>query len=735
MMRCPFCGTPTPLDAPPHKCSGKRRLISLILPYWHRQEAADKALHALAKAYPMLDLEVLVVDDGCTPPYLPPDLPIEIRRIPMPLKDEPKSCISAWNEGVRKARGDIIVLSCVEVLHDQPVLEQMADELERAGPEGYVLAAAWCPESNSWHCHSEHQNPEAHPIPKGTGRSFCGMMRKELFWKAGGFDEDYREGVGYEDVDFIYRMQKVGAKFVLRDDLVVTHPKTNASIKWKPEMFARNKALLEAKWSTPITFVCVKAGKEYGPEYVNILRDMVSRNLPQGYPGKFVCVTDDPAGLDMGIETVPLPEDLERWWGKLYLFKRGLFPAGRRIIFLDLDTLIVGPLDELVRYRGQFATLKDFYHPQRVGPAVMMWEAGDFTASIWDEWVAEGKPRNDMGDLWWLNNLDQGRFAKSVDKLQDLYPGVFASFKADCNPFPPRSAKVICFHGRPRPHECNEEWVKLVWKMGGGGGPEVVGIANTVKERIERNIRSACARKLQALQIMEANDQPAVIIAGGPSLEKRLPEISRLVHPVHPTLGKRAKIFAVNGAGKWLSDRGFRVDALVVIDARPDNLQFLLPLDATRVYLASQCDPRLFDVAGSRATVVHIGTVGITDLLPAGQHVLLSSGNTAGLAAIGLADTLGHRTLYLYGFDSSYDEYHHAYKQPLNDQDAVLEALCAGRKFKTSPWMVHQVHQFQELAAKLANSGSTIYVGGDGLLPHVARQMALQAQQQSQEAA
>jgi hypothetical protein len=132
---------------------------------------------------------------------------------------------------------------------------------------------------------------------------------------------------------------------------------------------------------------------------------------------------------------------------------------------------------------------------------------------------------------------------------------------------------------------------------------------------------------------------------------------------------------------------------------------------------------------------VHIGTVGVTAYLPDGEHCLLTSGNSAGLAAIGLADALGYRTLYLFGYDSSYEDYHHAYRQDLNDGDAVIEALCAGRTFKTSPWMLHQVQQFQELAAKLANDGVTIMVGGDGLLPHVARQMQLMSQLQSQEVA
>ena len=73
--------------------------------------------------------------------------------------------------------------------------------------------------------------------------------------------------------------------------------------------------------------VCLKAGTKYGPEYVNILYDMVSRNLPEGFDGDFTCFTDDISGLSPSIATRPLPHPgLNGWWNKIALFKPGLFP-------------------------------------------------------------------------------------------------------------------------------------------------------------------------------------------------------------------------------------------------------------------------------------------------------------------------------------------------------------------------------------------------------------------------
>lgn len=223
-------------------------MISLILPYWDRQAAADKALSLLASTYAGFPLEVVVIDDGNRVPFVEPELPLNLVRKRLPRKDEPKSYVTAMNEGVALATGDTIVLSCIEILHPEPVLAQMATELERLGPAGYVLAAAWCPEASEWHCHSRGRSRGAPPLPEGCGRAFCGMMKKSLYEAAGGFDEDYRDGAGYEDIDFVYRMLEAGANFKIRDDLVVLHPKEGARIRWRPEQFERNAALLKEKW-------------------------------------------------------------------------------------------------------------------------------------------------------------------------------------------------------------------------------------------------------------------------------------------------------------------------------------------------------------------------------------------------------------------------------------------------------------------------------------------------------
>jgi hypothetical protein len=222
-------------------------MISLLLPYWDRQAAANKALSTLAESYSGLQIEVIVIDDGNPVPFVAPQsFPLKLRVIRMPTKNEPRPPAAAWNAGARAASGDLLALSCIEVQHPHPVLWEMAAQLQEIGRDGYVLASAWCPEQRAWHCGGGAQIWDHFPV--GVGGSFLSMMHRTLFERIGGFDEDYMDGAGYEDRDFVRRLQCAGAQIVVRDDMVVHHPKRGANIKWPPEGFSRNEQLYRSKW-------------------------------------------------------------------------------------------------------------------------------------------------------------------------------------------------------------------------------------------------------------------------------------------------------------------------------------------------------------------------------------------------------------------------------------------------------------------------------------------------------
>jgi GT2 family glycosyltransferase len=156
-----------------------------------------------------------------------------------------------YNFGALRARGEYIALSNPENLHRSAILEEMRDSIKT--DLDYVTAAAWCPEQNRWHCHSSmvrsNDNDVGKYLPKGAQYHFMSMMKKSLWDKIGGFDEDYRLGCGYDDPDLVMRLHMAGANFIQRDDLVVEHSRLGAHAVWPPEGFKRNRNLFLSKWA------------------------------------------------------------------------------------------------------------------------------------------------------------------------------------------------------------------------------------------------------------------------------------------------------------------------------------------------------------------------------------------------------------------------------------------------------------------------------------------------------
>lgn len=108
-----------------------------------------------------------------------------------------------------------------------------------------------------------------------------------------------------------------------------------------------------------ITVICMlwrdaelarRTGVYHGPADVRRLRDAVARHLAT--PHRFVCVTDQPEFL-ADLETAPIDGSLvggAKRFPLLQLFRRdaGELLGGERLLYLDLDAVIVGPLDRLI---------------------------------------------------------------------------------------------------------------------------------------------------------------------------------------------------------------------------------------------------------------------------------------------------------------------------------------------------------------------------------------------------
>lgn len=195
-------------------------------------------------------------------------------------------------------------------------------------------------------------------------------------------------------------------------------------------------------------YTVLRTGGDFDREYVERIARGVARYLP-GVP--FRCLSDDPEVPGH----VALDYDWPAWWAKLELFRPELRGD---ILYVDLDTVICGGLSEIAGV-GRLTVLRDFYHyfaqgrANGIGSGVMYLPEAD-RAEIWRRWIAD--PSHWMADCG--QHGDQ-RFLEAIGvpdaaaRWQDLLPGQVVSFKAHCRDKRPPDARLVCYHGQPRPHE------------------------------------------------------------------------------------------------------------------------------------------------------------------------------------------------------------------------------------------------------------------------------------------
>ena len=223
-------------------------------------------------------------------------------------------------------------------------------------------------------------------------------------------------------------------------------------------------------------FVCMKWGTRYGADYANRLFAMCQRHMAQ--PFDFICFTDDTTGLATGIDARPLPpfsptgHYAVKPWRKLSLWRADLGAAqegarsdllNRNALFLDLDVVITGPLEDFFTYAPEkhFVVIHNWTEPKdTVGnTSVFRFTVGQHP-EIYEDFSA-------APDAVYAAHRIEQRFIARV-----LYPTGHMTFwpKTWCRSFKeelvpawplrffqtpklPVDARIVVFHGKPDPDE------------------------------------------------------------------------------------------------------------------------------------------------------------------------------------------------------------------------------------------------------------------------------------------
>lgn len=152
------------------------------------------------------------------------------------------------------------------------------------------------------------------------------------------------------------------------------------------------------KWVAPFAF-----RTKYESAHVNMLRRMVARYFP--HPHRFVCITDDPRGIEPDIEVLPIWGDHAKLpppqggfnpscYRRLKLFSRemeGLL--GRRFVSVDLDCTIHGDLTPLWDRKEDFVIWKSGLRTkQQFNGSMFLMTAGS-RAQVWEKFDPKRSPR------------------------------------------------------------------------------------------------------------------------------------------------------------------------------------------------------------------------------------------------------------------------------------------------------------------------------------------------------
>ena len=221
-------------------------MISIVSAYINRKCLLYKTLKSITQSK-YKDFEFILVDDGSTENERIEDFLIEFPFLKI-IRLDPKDrwyinpCVP-FNIGIKAAKGDIIILQSPECFHVHDILTYVSKNINNSNyisMSAYGLTEDFTKElhtltltteiqqffknlpqvsaakgyTNCWLNHSEYMPFHYH---------YCSAITKKNMNKLGGFDERWAYGIGGDDDEFAYRVDKLKLLRVIEDNLSVIH--------------------------------------------------------------------------------------------------------------------------------------------------------------------------------------------------------------------------------------------------------------------------------------------------------------------------------------------------------------------------------------------------------------------------------------------------------------------------------------------------------------------------------
>jgi len=212
-----------------------------------------------------------------------------------------------------------------------------------------------------------------------------------------------------------------------------------------------------------IAVICIlKAGDGHSSDDVVKLKNMIARNST--IPHEFYCLTNvDNFDPDI-CNIIRLRHGYGRRWSNIEMFRDKIVDSDYMVYF-DLGAVVVGNIDDILIPKEDFMALKPWNRLNRLtglfASGMMSWKNGGTYSFIYDKFTDK-----DMSNC----KSDQDYITRSMKNnnkgfvfFQDRINGIY-SYKKHCKNELPPNARIICFHGKPKPGDVpGVSWIKENW--------------------------------------------------------------------------------------------------------------------------------------------------------------------------------------------------------------------------------------------------------------------------------
>lgn len=223
--------------------------ISIIVPVYNGGENFRHCLRSLAAVASEV-LEVIVVDDGSTDESGRWAEQAGFKVLRFPIAGGPAR---ARNRGAQVAQGELLFFLDADVTLTVNTIERVGTAF-RDHPELAALIGSYDDAPGAANFLSQYKNlfhHYTHQTANENASTFwgaCGVVRRDVFWSVGGFDEAYRYP-SIEDIELGYRLRRSGHLIQLNKTVQVKHWKDwRVGSLLRAEVFYRAIPWTELLW-------------------------------------------------------------------------------------------------------------------------------------------------------------------------------------------------------------------------------------------------------------------------------------------------------------------------------------------------------------------------------------------------------------------------------------------------------------------------------------------------------